>query len=414
MQTVSPQDRGLESARLDHINTWMQRYVDERKYPGSALLIARGGDEVYFNATGQRNLKENLPFQRDTVARIYSMTKPITSVALMMLAERGLFHLAAPVSDFIPAFANMQALIPGATSLDQTEPCATPTLHQLLTHISGLSYSFNPGLVPEMMAEQKRDFGPSKVTLAEMTDQLAAMPLAFKPGSRWEYSVGIDIIGRVVEVVSGKTLDQFFADEIFGPLAMTETAFNTPNGVGDRLASLYTPLDGNTITLGTGNGSTDTLRLMEDQEKSAYHVTKMRSGGGGLLSTIDDYMTFVEMLRRRGAYDGGRLLSPKTVDFMMLNHLPGDIASMGTESFAEQPTEGMGFGLGGSVVINPGLVGVPSSVGDFSWGGVASTFFWIDRELDLSVVFMTQLLPSSAYPTRAELKALVHGALIND
>lgn len=416
MQTVSPQQRGFDSARLNNINTWMQRYVDERKYAGNSLLIARGGDEVFFDVAGQRNIKAGLAFERDTVARIYSMTKPITSVALMMLVERGLIHLAAPVSDFIPGFADARALIPGATHIDQTEPCAIPTLRQLLTHTSGLSYSFNPGLVPEVMAEMKRDFGPGKGTLAEMADQLAAMPLAFKPGSRWEYSVGIDIIGRVVEIVSGKPLDQFFADEIFAPLGMAETAFNVPDGVGDRFASLYTPLAGDTMTLDTSTAGTETLRLTDSFEKSPYYTTKMRSGGGGLVGTIDDYMAFVEMLRRGGACDGaqngGRLLSSSTVDFMMSNHLPGDIASMGAKSFAEQPMEGMGFGLGGSVVLDPARVGVPGSVGDFSWGGMASTFFWIDRELDLSVVFFTQLAPSSSYPARAELKALVHGALI--
>lgn len=412
MQTVSPQDRGFDSARLNHINTWMQRYVDERKYAGNALLVARGGDEVFFDAAGQRNIKAGLAFERDTVARIYSMTKPITSVALMMLVERGLFHLEAPVSDFIPGFAEALALIPGATHIDQTEPCAVPTIRQLLTHTSGLTYSFNPGLVAEMMAEVKRDFGPGKGTLAEMADQLATMPLAFKPGSRWEYSVGIDIVGRVVEIVTGKPLDQVFAEEIFAPLGMKETAFNVPEGVGDRFASLYTPLAGDTMTLDTSGAGAETLRLTDSHEKSPYYTTKMRSGGGGLVGTIDDYMAFVEMLRRGGSYDGGRLLSPSTVNFMMRNHLPGDIASMGAKSFAEQPMEGMGFGLGGSVVLDPARVGVVGSVGDYSWGGMASTFFWIDRELDMSVVFFTQLAPSSSYPARAELKALIHGALV--
>ena len=251
MPNISPQARGFDTARLDRIHTWMQTYVDEQKYPGSSVLISRGGDEVYFNAVGQRNIAENLPFGRDTVARIYSMTKPITSVALMMLVERGLFQLETPVSEFIPEFADARALLPDATSLEQTEPCEVPTLRQLLTHTSGLSYSFNPGLVPKAMAEFKRDFGPSKLSLQEMAKQIATMPLAFKPGERWEYSVGIDIIGRVIEVASGKTLDQFFADEIFTPLGMTETAFNVPAGVGDRFASLYTPLAGNTMTLDT-------------------------------------------------------------------------------------------------------------------------------------------------------------------
>lgn len=406
------QNNGFDTARLDRIKPWMQRYVDERKYPGSSVLISRGGDEVFFNATGQRNIKANLAFERDTVARIFSMTKPVTSVALMMLVEQGLFPLETPVSEFIAGFADTRCLIPGASHIDQTEPCSVPTLRQLLTHTSGLTYSFNTGLVPEMMAEQKRDFGPGKETLAEMADRIATMPLAFVPGHRWEYSVGIDIIGRVVEIASGKSLDQFFTDEIFAPLGMTETAFNVPKGTGDRFASLYTPLAADGLTLDTSGATSETLRLIDSYEKSPYHLTPMRSGGGGLVGTIDDYMAFVEMLRQQGACDGGRLLSPRTVDFMMSNHLPGDIASMSAKSFAEQPMEGMGFGIGGSVVLDPARVGVPGSVGDFSWGGMASTAFWIDRSLDMSVVFFTQLSPSSSYPSRAELKALIHGAVV--
>jgi CubicO group peptidase (beta-lactamase class C family) len=412
MNSISPRDHGFDGEGLNRISPWMQRYVDERKYPGSSVLVARDGEEIYFNAVGQRNIKDGLPFERDTMARIYSMTKPITSVALMMLVERGLFPLEAPVSDFIPGFADARCLVPGATAIDQTEPCAVPTIRQLLTHTSGLSYSFNPGLVSELMAEQKLDFGPGKATLAEMADYLATLPLAFVPGSRWEYSVGIDIVGRVIEIASGKSLDAFFADEIFAPLGMRETAFNVPEGTGDRFASLYTPLAGDALTLDTSSATADTLRLTDSYEKSPYYKTPMRSGGGGLVGTIDDYMAFVDMLRRGGDCDGGRLLSPKTIDFMMRNHLPGDIASMGAKSFAEQPMEGMGFGIGGSVVLDPGRVGVPGSVGDFSWGGMASTGFWIDRALDLSVVFFTQLSPSSSYPSRAELKALIHGAVI--
>jgi CubicO group peptidase (beta-lactamase class C family) len=412
MNSISPRDHGFDDDRLNRISPWMQRYVDERKYPGSSVLVAGGGEEIYFNAVGQRNIKDGLPFERDTVARIYSMTKPITSVALMMLVERGLFPLEAPVSDFIPGFADARCLMPGATTIDQTEPCAVPTIRQLLTHTSGLSYSFNPGPLAELMAEKRLDFGPGKVTLVEMADYLATLPLAFAPGSRWEYSVGIDIVGRVIEVASGKSLAEFFADEIFAPLGMRETAFNVPEGTGDRFASLYTPLAGDALTLDTSSATADTLRLTDSYEKSPYYKTPMRSGGGGLVGTIDDYMAFVDMLRRGGDCDGGRLLSPKTVDFMMRNHLPGDIASMGAKSFAEQPMEGMGFGIGGSVVLDPGRVGVPGSVGDFSWGGMASTGFWIDRALDLSVVFFTQLSPSSSYPSRAELKALIHGAVI--
>jgi CubicO group peptidase (beta-lactamase class C family) len=245
-----------------------------------------------------------------------------------------------------------------------------------------------------------------------MVDKLAGYPLAFQPGTRWEYSVGIDVLGRVVEVVSGKSLAEFFEQEIFAPLGMTETAFAVPTGTGDRFASLYTPLEGDAMALNSARTGGETLRLTDRYGQSPFESAKMHSGGGGLVGTLDDYMRFAEMLRRGGTCDGGRLLSPKTLDFMMRNHLPGDIASMGPQSFAEQPMEGMGFGLGGAVVLDPARARSAGSVGDFSWGGMASTFFWIDRTEDMSVVFFTQLSPSSSYPSRSELKALVHAAMV--
>lgn len=388
----------------------MGGYVSGRKYPDASVLIARNGHEVFYSDTGLRDIDAGQPFTRDTVARIYSMTKPITSVAVMMLAERGLFHLDAPISEFIPAFSDMVAFVPGAERIDQVEPCQTPTLHHLLTHTSGLSYGFNPNILPRAMDDQGVQFGPDQGTLENMLDRLASLPLAFHPGTQWEYSVAIDVLGRLVELVSGKTLDRFMQDEIFAPLGMTETGFSVPEGAQDRFAALYTPLAGDAMALNSSDKGADTLRLTDAPAGSPFLNASMFSGGGGLVGTIDDYMRFVEMMRCGGALNGNRLLSPKTLDFMMRNHLPGGIASMGPKSFAEQPMEGMGFGLGGAVVLDPGRMRMPGNVGDFSWGGMASTFFWIDRALDLSVVFFTQLSPSSSYPARPQLKALVHGA----
>lgn len=402
----------MDEFRLENLKRWQQRYVDQRKYAGSSLLIKQGGVEKYFHSAGLRNLEEKLDFTRDTLARIYSMTKPVTSVALMMLAEKGLFHLDAPVSDFIPEFSQMQALVPGAISLDQTEPARAPTLHELLTHTGGLSYPFNPGLLPQAMDREQLMFKPNQGDLGKMVAHLASYPLAFQPGSRWEYSVGIDVLGRVIEVVSGQTLAEFFEAEIFQPLGMRETGFRVPRQAGNRFASLYTPLAGDAMALNIAKTGVETLRLTDLYGGSPFETADMMSGGGGLVGTIDDYMLFVEMLRQRGRTKDGFILSPKTIDFMMQNHLPGDIASMGPQSFAEQPMEGMGFGLGGAVVLDPARARCLGSIGDFSWGGMASTFFWMDPKLDLSVVFFTQLSPSSSYPARAELKALVHGALL--
>ncbi len=412
MKTADPETLGFDAPRLARISQWQQSYIDTRKFAGSSCLIARGGQEAFFHAAGKRDLEAGTPFERDTVARIYSMTKPITSVALMMLAEKGLFHLEASLSDFIPEFSDMQALVPGAERIDQTEPCATPTLHHLLTHTSGLSYPFNPGVLPRAMHEQDMMFKANEGRLADQAARLAELPLAFQPGTRWEYSVSIDVLGRVIEVVSGKSLADFFADEIFAPLGMTDTAFSVPTHARDRFAALYTPLAGNAFDLNNADAKADSLRLADAPEGSIFHNAVTYSGGGGLVGTIDDYMRFVEMLRTGGRAGDGRLLSSATLSFMMRNQLPGDIASMGPQSFAEQPMEGMGFGLGGAVVLDPGRARSPGSVGDFSWGGMASTFFWVDPVRDMSVVFFTQLSPSSSYPARPQLKALVHGALM--
>ncbi|AUQ70448.1 serine hydrolase domain-containing protein [Phaeobacter inhibens] len=401
----------MDAARLEHIRTWQHRYVDQRKYAGSSLLINRNGKERYFQAAGQRNIVENLPFTRDTVARIYSMTKPVTSLALMMLLERGVLHLDMPVSEFLPEFNGMRCLVDGATDITQTRSCRPPTLHELLTHTSGLSYPFNPGVLSEEMSKTDLMFKPGQGPLAAQVLELAALPLAFEPGQRWEYSVGIDVIGRVIEVVTGESLGAMLKREIFDPLGMERTGFRSEETTGNLLASLYSPLSGDAMALNDAQQGADSLRLIDSYDDTPFDTAEMHSGGGGLLSTIDDYMRFAELIRLRGALGKDHLISPQIIDFMCQNHLPGDIASMGPQSFAEQPMDGMGFGLGGAVVLDPARARCPGSVGDFSWGGMASTFFWVDPVLDLSVVFFTQLAPSSSYPSRAELKALVHGAV---
>jgi CubicO group peptidase (beta-lactamase class C family) len=396
---------------MKRIGPWMQSYVDDRKIAGSSVLINQDGKEVYFNAVGLRDTEFDDHFDRDTVARIYSMTKPITSFVLMMLVEEGKVHLDAPLSQFIPEFAKCEALISDATSIDQTEKCACPTLHQLLTHTSGLSYPFNPGVLAAAMNEIDLLFKPNQGSLAQMCRDLAKLPLAFQPGSRWEYSVGIDVIGRVIEVITGQTLADVFAQRVFQPLKMTQTAFSVPVDATDKFAALYTPLAGNAMDLNSARTGEDSLRCVDSTDNSPFVAASMHSGGGGLVGTIDDYMIFCEMMRQGGSLNGERLLSPSNTTFMMRNHLASDIASMGPQSFAEQPMVGMGFGIGGAVVLDPARAGTPGSVGDFSWGGMASTFFWIDPIHNLSVVYFTQLTPSSSYPLRAQLKALVHGAL---
>ncbi|MEM6374116.1 MAG: serine hydrolase domain-containing protein [Pseudomonadota bacterium] len=397
----------LDPARLKRIASWTQSQVDTRRFAGMSVLIRQHGNEVFYAQAGLRDLDSKQPWERDTVARIYSMTKPITSLILMMLVEEGRLHLDAPLSRFLPEFRDARALRPEATSIDHTAPCAVPTLHHLLTHRSGLSYPFNPGILPDAMEQADLLFKPNAPSLAAQCEALAQLPLAFAPGERWEYSVGIDVIGRVIEVVENAPLNEVFRNRVLFPLGMEDTGFALTEAMLPRCATLYTPLEGDAMALGA-TPKNGVLRAVDDPDTSPFRNTTCYSGGGGLVGSIDDYMTFAEALRLRGQ----GLISPSTADFMMANHLPGDIASMGPASFAEQPMDGMGFGIGGAVVIDPARSRVPASRGDFSWGGMASTFFWIDRVHDISTVLFTQLSPSSATPARAELKALVHGALM--
>ncbi|MGB0848452.1 MAG: serine hydrolase domain-containing protein [Thiolinea sp.] len=399
---MKPPQLGFDTERLQRINRWMQRYIDEGKLAGSSVLLARHGEIVHLATAGQRSLAENQPFETDTIVRIYSMTKPVATVGIMQLVEKGLLHLDAPIDQYLPEFSACQALIPGAETAEQLERAPVPTVHQLLTHTAGFTYVFNSGVLGHLYQQHQIDFNPATGTLAQRTQDLAAMPLAFQPGSRWEYSVSIDVIGRIIEVVSGQPLDAFLAQEILLPLGMIDTGFSVSDSQLERYADCYVKTPD------------EALKLIDPAQNSAFHVAKVEcfSAGGGLLSTLSDYFRFVEMLRRGGELDGVRILSPRTVAFMRRNHLAADIADMGPTSFSEMSTRGMGFGLGGSVLREPALTGMPGSVGDYSWGGMASTFFWTDPMEQLTVIFFTQLIPSSSYTCRAELKALVHGALV--
>ncbi|MFD0917074.1 serine hydrolase domain-containing protein [Pseudahrensia aquimaris] len=411
MTTAGLQTRlGFAPDRLERITDWMQSYVDDGRYPGASVLIARGGNVAFRSQVGQRDIEAGKPFEQDTIARIYSMTKPLTSVAIMMLVERGLFTLNTPISEFIPEFAKCRALLPGAQNLSQSEPAPTPTVHQLLVHTAGFSYSFNEGLMGEAYLENQIHFGTGPVepglTLETAAKRVAELPLAFQPGSKWEYSIAIDLLGRIIEVASGEPLDQFLHNHIIEPLGMVDTAFDVPEDKLDRFAACYTCSE-----------DKSTLMALSDAPQTTRYkrgtVTAF-SGGGGLVSTLDDYLKFADMVRRGGERDGVRFLSPRTLDFMRQNHLKGDIASMGPTSFAEMPMDGTGFGLGWSVVIDPAQVKVPGSMGDYGWGGLASTGWWNDPVQDITTIFFTQLIPSSAWPSRPQLRALVNAAVVGD
>lgn len=397
----NPMRLGFDNTRLARLKQWMQLYTDTGRWPGGAVLIARHGELAYFDCAGYADVETKRLWQRDLIARIFSMTKPVTAVALMMLYEEARVHLDDPVEAYLPEFKNMQVLIPNATSLDQTVPVKTKmTIRHLLTHTSGLSYLSNPRLLGETYAKEKLGLNLAYGGLDKMVQRIAELPLEWEPGTKWQYSAAIDVIGRIVEVVSGMTLDTYFATRIFEPLGMTDTGFSIPDSGISRFPSLY-------------QATPSSMTLNEKPETSIWRQSKVDTfcGGGGLVGTIDDYWRFAEMLRGGGELNGERLLSPRTLKLAVSNHLPGDIASMGPSSWAETSFEGVGFSLLGSVILDPAKAQASAQVGDYGWGGAAGTFFWVSPIDDMVVILFTQLLPSSAIPVRKELRALVHAAL---
>ena len=402
--TARPEDAGLCSKRLERVSAWMRGYVDSGKLPCAMTVVARHGETVFLDSCGLRNLEAGLPVAEDTIFRFYSMTKPVTAVAVMMLYEQGLFQLDDPVSAFIPELGDLEVYVSGEADAMVTEPAETGiTIRQLLTHTSGLTYGFlDPSAVGEHYRAQALDFGPNRRTLSEAVSALSGAPLTHQPGARWTYSVSFDVLGRLVEVISGQGLDRYFEDNILSVLGMTDTGFHVPEGKYDRFASLYEPGPEAGIVLNDAAG-----------ESSYLKPPRLCSGGGGLVSTAGDYLRFTEMLRHKGAFDGGRLLGRKTVELMTANHLPGDMAAMGQPRFGESTFEGIGFGFGVSVMLDPARAQILGTPGEYAWGGAASTAFWTDPAEDMTVIFLTQLMPSDAYPLRRELRVLTYQALVD-
>ena len=393
---------GLLPDRLGRIAAHIDGYVEEGKYPGAMCLVSRGGEEAFFHRTGLADVKRGRSMERDAVLRLYSMTKPITSTALMMLYEEGRFQLDDPVARHIESWADLEVFDRGDEERFVTgKPTAPMTIKHLLTHTSGLTYGFMNAHPVDAMYRRTQVTGNG--TLADMVSKLASIPLKFSPGTQWSYGVSTDVCGYLVEHFSGMALDEFVAERITGPLGMKGSGFHVQPGGTDRLAACYE------------FAGPAAYRLQDDPEKSRYHTRPtFFSGGGGMVGSIDDYHTFARMLLGRGELDGVRLLGRKTVEYMTTNHLPGncDLAAMGQPVFSETSYEGIGFGLGFSVVVDPAAANVLDSPGEFAWGGAASTYFWVDPVEELIVVFTTQLLPSSCYPIRRELKTLVYQALV--
>jgi len=395
---------GFSTEKLKNIESYLQeKYIDTNRYVGTLTGIYRNGQLGFISTLGLMDRESRKPIERDTIFRIYSMTKPITSVALMSLYEKGLLQLDDPVSEYIPAFKDLNVYSEGIFgNYKTTYPDREMTIRDLLSHQSGLTYGF---MERSNVDAAYRELGiekESQQNLQEFVNVLSTIPLEFSPGTAWNYSVSTDVCGYLIEVISGKTLDMFLEEEIFQPLGMSDTGFYVPSSKTQRLSSNYEYREGQEPI------------LVDDANTGSYiNPPTLFSGGGGLVSTLDDYMAFCKMVLGRGSLAGHRILSRKTLDLMSSNHLTNgkDLRSCAYGRWSETSYTGVGFGLGFSILLDPAASQVSGSKGELAWGGAASTAFWIDPLEDMAVVFLTQLLPSSTYNVRRELRSLVYSAL---
>ena len=411
---IAAKEAGLDPARLEWITDHLNRsYIETGKIAGCQALVARHGHVAYFSSLGSADRERNTPIADDTIFRIYSMTKPITSVALMTLYEHGYFQLDDAVHRVIPEWRDMGVYVSGEGEQIQMRPPERPvTFRHLLSHQSGLSYG--GGLVALAGIDMKlhpadQAYVAAGVTrnrdetLKSFVEKLGRMPLRFDPGDRWMYSYATDVCGYLVEAISGKPFDEYLREEIFEPLGMRDTAFFVAPEKAHRLAAGYR------------RARDKSLRLMDDPQTSPYlSRPSFLSGGGGLTSTTADYFRFCEMLRRGGELDGARILGPRTIELMRLNHLTGGktLAQMALGLFSETAYDGIGFGLGFAMTLDRVEAG-SIAAGDYYWGGAASTIFWVDPIEDLVVIFMTQLMPSATFNFRGQIKSIVYSAIVD-
>ncbi|MGY1579296.1 serine hydrolase domain-containing protein [Streptomyces sp. MN13] len=403
-QEVEPDEAGLDARALGRLDRHFAREVDAGRLPGFLVAVARGGRVAHLTAYGHRDITAGLPVEADTLWRIYSMTKPVTSVAALLLVEEGRLALDDPVARHLPEFADARVYDGGSGADVRTRPAAGPIrVRHLMTHTAGLTFAFyHSHPVDALYREAGLDssVAPGK-DLAGTVGVYARMPLQFEPGTQWNYSVASNVLGRIIEVVSGQPLDAFLAERVFRPLGMPDAGFQVSDEQAGRLAELYGEKeDGEGIQPIPGLPLRGRPRFL--------------SGSGGMVATAYDIHRFMELLRRRGELDGVRLLTPETVDLMTSNQLPGgaDLRSFGSRPAHDEPgNDGVGFGLGVSVVIDPSRTRSPSGLGTFGWSGVATTTFWVDPSRDLTVQFMTQLRPRRSHTVYPDLKRLVHEAV---
>jgi CubicO group peptidase (beta-lactamase class C family) len=400
---VEPEAYGFSSERLTRITTRFNTYVEDRRLAGWLATVSRGGQLLWTDKGGHRDRERDLEVTDDTIWRIYSMTKPVIAVAAMMLYEESRFDLFDDIARWIQAFKEPRVWVGGTPESPETAPAQNPIrVHHLLTHMSGLTYGFqrcHP--VDEIYRNRGYDFSFARgADLEQAVEDIASMPLIFEPGTQWNYSVAFDVLGRLIEIWSGQSLDVFVKERILDPLGMVDTEWWCPPEKEERLAMLYVPARGESLAY-------------EDLAKAVLHPPRLLGGGGGLLSTAYDYERFMTMMLRGGELDGVRLLSSRTMDFMTVNQLPNDaeLTELAVDSYREDQYGGLGFGLSMSVVTDARKSKSLITDGSYAWGGAASTIFWVDPLEDLSVAFYTQLLPSGTYPIRRDLQQLVYQAI---
>ncbi|MCX4766302.1 beta-lactamase family protein [Streptomyces sp. NBC_01275] len=402
-QEVDPSEVGLDAKALDRLDQHVAHYVDEGRLPGFLVAVSRGGRVAHLTAHGHRDVAAGLPVEPDTLYRIYSMTKPVTSVAALILMEEGRLRLDDPVADHLPAFADQRVYVGGSGADLRTRPVEQPLLvRHLMTHTAGLTFAFyhcHPVDALYREAGLESAVLPGS-TLAETVEAYARLPLQFEPGTQWNYSVSTNVLGRIIEVVSGQPLDTFLAERIFRPLGMPDAGFQVTDEQAGRLAELY--------------GDADRGGIEPIPGLPLFGRPRFLSGSGGMVASAYDVHRFAELLRRRGELDGVRLLAPETVDLMTRNHLPGgaDLRAFGARPAHDEPgNDGVGFGLGVSVVVDPDRTQAPAGLGAYGWSGVATTTFWVDPAHDVTVQFLTQLRPRRSLKLYPDLKRLVHEAL---
>lgn len=384
LPTGDAESLGLSQSKLDAIPGALQNYIDKNQMPGFVTVVAKDGKVVHFEAFGKRDVERDKPMENETIFRMYSMTKPVTGTAVMILVQEGKLSVDDKVSKYIPEFANLKVLTQGS---DKPVPADKPmTIQHLLTHTSGLSYAFLPSHVQGIYSESDHNSGD--ISLEEYAKRVAKLPLMAHPGTQWNYSISMDILGRVVEVVSGQRFGDFLEQRVFAPLQMNDSGFHVNPSNKGRFAANYGPSGGKMI-------------LVDDPESSAFlKRPALDSGGGGMVGTAGDYLRFAQMLANDGELDGVRILKKESVDEMLSDQLDPALGTKPLSTMVPVLVEGLGFGYCGSVVRDGVAMTAFGSSGQYSWGGAASTDFWIDRERNMVGLVCTQLIPSGTYPQR--------------